>query len=78
MEIRHKACYFSTMKRSLLTTNPYLKDPKKREEAMARNIETSSEIEGIKIKRDSKTGYFVHADHITVHSRDKRSSRLHP
>ncbi|ABK98633.1 hypothetical protein Ppro_1006 [Pelobacter propionicus DSM 2379] len=63
------------MKRSLLTTNPYLKDPQKREEAMARNIETSSAIEGIKIKRISITGCFVHADHITAHPRAKRSSR---
>jgi hypothetical protein len=49
------------MKKSLLETNPYLKDPKKREDAMARNIETSAAIEGIWVKRDAKTGRFVHS-----------------
>lgn len=53
------------MKRSLLETNPYLKDPKKREEAMARNIETSSAIEGIRVKHDPKAGCFVHAGNVT-------------
>jgi len=66
------------MKKSLLETNPYLKDPKKREEALARNIETSSAIEGILVKRDSKTGCFVHANDISSHSKAKQSSRLRP
>lgn len=47
------------MKRSLLETNPYLKDPAKRSEALARNIESSSAIEGIRIKRDPVTGRFL-------------------
>lgn len=63
------------MKKSLLETNPYLKNPKKREEAMARNIETSSAIEGILVKRNAKTGCFVHADNVTVHSKATQTSR---
>lgn len=63
------------MKNSLLKTNPYLKDSKKREEAMARNIETSSAIEGIWVKRDPNAGCFVHTDSITVPAKAKRTSR---
>jgi len=44
------------MKKSLLETNPYLKDAAKRTIALTRNIETSSAIEGIWGKRDAKTG----------------------
>ena len=47
------------MKKSLLETNPYLKDASKREYALTRNIETSSAIEGIRVKRDVVTGRFV-------------------
>ena len=65
------------MKNSLLKTNPYLKDPKKRDEAMARNIETSSAIEGIWVKRDPKAGCFEHIDKITVPAKAKRTSRSH-
>ena len=65
------------MKKSLLETNPYLKDPKKREEAIARNIETSSAIEGICVKRDAKTGRFVHSSDINSHPKTKQTSRSH-
>ena len=47
------------MKKSLLETNPYLKDPAKRTIALTRNIETSSAIEGIWVKRNAKTGQFI-------------------
>ncbi len=63
------------MKKSLLETNPYLKNPQKREEAMARNIETSSAIEGIMVKRNVQTGCFVHTDKVTFHSKATKTSR---
>jgi hypothetical protein len=47
------------MKKSLLETNPYLKDAAKRTKALARNIETSSAIEGVWVKRDAASGRFV-------------------
>jgi hypothetical protein len=47
------------MKKSLLETNPYLKDPATREKALARNVVSSSAIEGIWVKRDAKSGCFV-------------------
>lgn len=51
--------YIHNMKKSLLETNPYLKDPTKRALTLARNIESSSAIEGIRVKRDASTGRFV-------------------
>ena len=47
------------MKKSLLETNPYLKDASKRTKALARNVESSSAIEGIHVKRDAASGRFV-------------------
>ena len=47
------------MKKSLLTTNPYLRDAKVRERTMARNIESSSAVEGIWVKRDAASGRFI-------------------
>ena len=49
------------MKKTLLATNPYLKDASSRERALARNIESSSSVEGIWIKRDAATGRFIDA-----------------
>jgi hypothetical protein len=46
------------MKKSLIEDNPYLKDASKRKEALARNVESSSAIEGIVVKRDAVTGRF--------------------
>ena len=63
------------MKKSLINTNPYLKDPAKREEAMARNIETSSAIEGIWVKRDAKSGRFVRTNEVNPIPKAKRTSR---
>jgi len=47
------------MKKSLLNTNPYLKEATLREHALARNIESSSAVEGIWVKRDAASGRFV-------------------
>ena len=47
------------MKNSLSATNPYLKNSKKRERALTRNIESSSAVEGIRVKRNAATGRFV-------------------
>lgn len=47
------------MKKSLLETNPYLKDAATRNKALARNVASSSAIEGIVVTRDAKSGRFV-------------------
>jgi hypothetical protein len=47
------------MKKSLLSTNPYFKDATSRERGLALNIESSSAVEGISVKRDAATGRFV-------------------
>ena len=47
------------MKKSLLETNPYLKDPATRDKALARNVVSSSAIEDIHVSRDAKSGQFV-------------------
>lgn len=49
------------MKKTLIVTNPYLKDPAVRQRTLVRNLESSSAIEGILVKRDSATGRFVPA-----------------
>lgn len=54
--------YTFHMKKALLETNPYLKDPAKRTRALARSIETSSAIEGILVTRDAKSGKFISAE----------------
>lgn len=47
------------MKKTLIEKNPHLHDASKRKEALTRNIESSSAIEGIKVKRDADTGKFA-------------------
>jgi len=47
------------MKKSLLNTNLYLKDAAIRERSLVRNIESSSAIEGIWVKRDASSGRFI-------------------
>jgi len=47
------------MKKSLLETNPYLKDSSKRNNALVRNVVSSSAIEGIIVKLDTVSGRFV-------------------
>ena len=51
--------YTSSMKKSLLETNPYLKDSAEREKALTRNVVSSSAIESIWVIRDATTGRFV-------------------
>jgi hypothetical protein len=51
--------YNDFMKNTLFNTNPYLKDPAVREHTLTRNIVSSSAVEGIKVKRDAKTGSFT-------------------
>lgn len=41
------------MKKSLLETNPYLKDPAALNQALIRNIVSSSAIEGIYLKEET-------------------------
>lgn len=48
------------MKKSLLETNPYLKDPEQRKRLLRRSIISSFAIEGIRIKFDEATEQFVH------------------
>lgn len=43
------------MNKSLITTNRYLKNDELREKALSRNIETSSAVEGIWVKRNATT-----------------------
>jgi hypothetical protein len=58
-EFRPRLRYTHPMKNSLSATNPYLKNPAMRERALTRNIESSSAVEGIKVKRNADTGRFV-------------------
>ncbi len=51
--------YNFAMKKSLLTTNPYLKDTVQRERFLTRNIESSSAVERIFVKRDAASGRFI-------------------
>ena len=64
------------MKKSLLATNPHLKDVSKRTKALARNIETSSAVEGIWVKRDAVSGRFVSKPRaIKVSGKSSKTSR---
>ena len=51
--------YTFRMKKTLLNSNPYLKDSAVRERTLTRNIVSSSAIEGIKVMRDATTGSFT-------------------
>lgn len=51
--------YSNRMKKTLLETNPYLKDTGKRHQALTCNVRSSSAVEGIFVKRDARTGRFV-------------------
>lgn len=64
------------MKNSLLETNPYLKDSTTRDKALARNVVSSSAIEGIWVKRDAKSGCFVSSSKTDKHpTKSSKSSR---
>jgi hypothetical protein len=47
------------MKKTLLATNPHLKDSTIRERSMTRNVESSSAVEGVWVKRDTVSGRFA-------------------
>ena len=53
--------------KSLINTNPYLKDPKKREKLIARSVRTSCGVEGIKPEEDDE---FPHLK--ITHRKDKK------
>ncbi|GFE59964.1 hypothetical protein AOG2_05520 [Geobacter sp. AOG2] len=64
------------MKKSLLDTNPYLKDRATRDSALARNVASSSAIEGIWVKRDATSGRFVDkAKNDEVPTKSRKTSR---
>jgi hypothetical protein len=64
------------MKKSLLETNPYLKDPLQRDKALARNVITSSAIESICVTRDAKNGQFVAlSKHLNPPAKQVKNSR---
>ena len=50
------------MGKKLAESNIHLRDTVKRQRTMARNIETSSAIEGIYLVRDAVTGRFKEAE----------------
>lgn len=64
------------MKKSLLTTNPYLKDSAVRERTMTRNIESSSAVEGILVKRNASTGKFVSKKSLNTPFKTKTTEKI--
>lgn len=48
--------------KSLLTTNPYLKDPATYSKVLIRNVVSSSAIEGIEVIYDSENECFVSSE----------------
>jgi len=68
MESYCQISYSTSMKNSLLNTNPYLKDAATRNKAMTRNVVSSSAIEGINVKRDTSSGRFI------SNTKDERTS----
>ncbi len=63
------------MKKTLLTTNRHLQNISHREQALSRNIESSSAIEGLWVKRDAKTGRFVAARRLSDNTRSTSTKR---
>nr|WP_320116181.1 hypothetical protein [uncultured Desulfuromonas sp.] len=47
------------MSKTLVKSNRHLRDTTARRRNMARNIESSSAVEGVWVKRDTATGRFV-------------------
>ena len=69
------------MKKTLIDTNPYLKDAKARDEAMARNVGTSSAIESISVTRDASTGKFISSkvkDGALHQAKEDPTAKQHP
>lgn len=67
--------YTCRMKKTLLATNPHLKDAAQRERALARNIESSSAIEGILVKRHAVSGQFVTTESSSARTGLKKKDR---
>lgn len=59
-------------------SNIYLRNADQRLQSMARNIESSSAIEGIKLERDAETGRFVSREKKNSSSKDTTSSQSSP
>jgi hypothetical protein len=71
------------MGKTLAKSNLHLRNSTTRQRGMARNIETSSAIEGVWVKRDAATGRFVDckslsskATGITETKRDHKTGRF--
>lgn len=60
------------MKKTLLKTNRNLKNIEQREQALTRNVESSSAVEGIQVKRDAASGRFVVAEASAPYSISKK------
>jgi len=60
------------MGKTLANSNIHLRNSTTRQRSMARNIESSSAIEGVWVKRDAVTGRFV--DRKSLSSKVKRTA----
>jgi hypothetical protein len=54
------------MKKSLLETNPYLKDPAQRKRLLRRSLVSSFAIEGIYLKEEPTGSVTEYTPHLTV------------
>ncbi len=69
-------------KKSLLETNPYLKDPAEREAGIVLNVATSSAIEGVSLSvfgsvfktQENRTGKTLSATAMSIRSPRRKSS----
>lgn len=50
------------MSKTLIHSNAYLKDTKKLNKSLDKNISSSSAVEGIRVERDARTGDFIQKD----------------
>lgn len=57
------------MKKSLLETNPYLKDPEQRKRLLRRSLVSSFAVEGIEIKEETATSVKEAAADFTARKR---------
>lgn len=64
--------YSSSMKKSLLETNPYLKNPVQRKRLLRRSLVSSFAIEGIYVKEEPADS--VKEEHQTFTARKKPTS----
>jgi len=61
------------MKKSLLETNPYLKDPEQRKRLLRRSLVSSFAVEGIKIKEEASPSVKEDAAEFNAHTRSTSS-----